>query len=491
MQAFSSLVLRRFLFVWLALCLVLEALFAPYEMNADTISYFDLADLIRSHQWHWVVNAYWHPGYPALLLLARTLLRVPLCGELLSARLLNLAIAVLFFLSVRFALHAAVELRQRQETTADWTGWQHIRIETLDVAAAGITMISITRELSPQSVRPDVLVETMMIMGVGFLVRVSARKDLWSFAGVGLFFGLGFLVKSVAFPVFLVALASLPIITTSIKATVRGMLICTLVFAAVAGPYIAALSMQKGRFCVGDSGRLGYAWYVDGADRFEQQKNDPSRYGRARGNLKHTSVQLLAAPPVYFFGTAMPGTEPQWLDPSYWNDGLDPRFDPRAEILVILSGVRIILQSFVMRPQYLLWFGAVAILGGRWKKSDFSARSAGPIFLLALAQIGMYLMVYTEPRYIANAVILVSLALIAFLRVPKGAIKQDAVAMCATMFLGMMLCSSFTDSLKNLKNQQRTEGRAIGAYNHAVFTAAQSLANHPGIRPGDTVACSG
>jgi hypothetical protein len=490
MQIFSSPVVRRSLFAVLGLCLVLEALFAPYDMNADSVSYLDLSDLIHAHQWHWVVNAYWHPGYPALLLLTRMVLGSSVQHELLAARLLNLAITGLLFLAIRFALRSAFELRQSVDSGAGEMGSESIRLETLDVAAAGFTLISVMRELSPRSVRPDVLLAALLVSGAAFLMRAGARRGVGSFAGLGICFGLGFLVKSIAFPLFLVALLLVFVVAGSVKSAVKGVLVAGLIFAALAGPYIGALSKQKGRFSAGDSGGLNYAWFVDGADRFELQKDDPSRYGLARGELKHTSVQLMKNPPIYFFG-AMPGTEPQWLDPSYWDDGLKPRFNLKAQMGETLSGMKIVVQYFVLRPQYALVFGVLALLGGRWRKGDFGRRGAGPVLLLGLAQVGLYLVVYTEPRYIANAVILALCVMLAFVRLPESEFGQDAAAICAVVFLSMLLCASFTDSLQNMRAEQRAEGRASGAYNRATFTAGESLASASGIAPGDTVACLG
>ena len=297
MQIFSSPAMRRSLFAVLAFCLALDALFAPYDMNADSVSYLDLADLIHARQWHWVVNAYWHPGYPALLLLSRTILRTSLQHELLAVRLLNLAIAGLLFLAVRFALNSAVELRHSLDPKGENNGWEPLRRETIGLLAVAVTLIGVLRELSMRAVRPDLLLAALLIAGGACLMRVGMRKGVAAYAGLGVCFGVGFLVKSVAFPVFLVTLLLLPVAAGSLKNAVKGIAVAGLIFAALAGPYIGALSKQKGRFSAGDSGGLNYAWYVDGADRFEQQKNDPSRYALAKGELKHTSVQILKEPP--------------------------------------------------------------------------------------------------------------------------------------------------------------------------------------------------
>jgi hypothetical protein len=481
----------RILFGLLGLCLVLEAIGSPYDMNADSVSYLDISDLIGLHQWHWVVNAYWHPGYPALLLFSRNVLRTSLQHELLAARLLNLVIAVFLFLAVRFAFHSAVELRkslhtgtERAETAPPWE-------ETGSFLAASVTLISVMREFGMRAVRPDVLLAVLLIGGAGFLMRVGARRNLASYAGLGVCFGLAFLVKSAAFPLFLVAVLLLPVVAGSMKHAAKGIVVAGLVFAVLAGPYIGALSKQKGRFSAGDSGGLNYAWFVDGADRFEQQKNDPSRYGLAKGELKHTSIQMLKTPPIYFFGTEMPGTEPQWFDPSYWNDGLKPHFNLKAEILEIKAGLVVVCQYFVLRPQYALLVAMLLMLGGRWRRSDFGWRGAGPVLLLLVAQVGMYLVVYTEPRYIASAVILAFVVLLAFVRLPQGGWEQPAAAACGALFLGMLLCMSFTESLQSMRNQQRTQGRMTGAYNRETFSAGESLAKAGVIHPGDTVACLG
>ena len=47
--------------------------FDPYAIDGDAVAYMDLADLIGAHRWAGVVNAYWHPLYPAMLLLGQRL----------------------------------------------------------------------------------------------------------------------------------------------------------------------------------------------------------------------------------------------------------------------------------------------------------------------------------------------------------------------------------------------------------------------------------
>ena len=40
----------------------------------------------------------------------------------------------------------------------------------------------------------------------------------------------------------------------------------------------------------------------------------------------HPTRQIMTHPPVFEFDGPVPGTYPPWTDPSYWNEGVHPRF---------------------------------------------------------------------------------------------------------------------------------------------------------------------
>ncbi len=44
-----------------------------YAVDGDAVAYMDIADLLQAHRWAGVVNAYWHPLYPLVLLAGRLL----------------------------------------------------------------------------------------------------------------------------------------------------------------------------------------------------------------------------------------------------------------------------------------------------------------------------------------------------------------------------------------------------------------------------------
>ena len=101
------------------------------------------------------------------------------------------------------------------------------------------------------------------------LLQCVATESLIYAPLMGLFFGLAYLTKSFAFVVALLSIArdvlfNLWLQRRKPSASSQQPRSHFIVFGAVAGPYIAALSKQKHRFDFGDSGALNYAWYVSG-----------------------------------------------------------------------------------------------------------------------------------------------------------------------------------------------------------------------------------
>jgi len=99
------------------------------------------------------------------------------------------------------------------------------------------------------------------------------------------------------------------------------------VFALVAGPWIAALSRAKNRITFGDVGKLSSAMMIDQIPQpFFWQGED------ATGTPKHPVRQLLSNPRLYEFATPVGGTYPPAYDTSYWMEGVRPHFSLRASL---------------------------------------------------------------------------------------------------------------------------------------------------------------
>ena len=171
---------------------------------------------------------------------------------------------------------------------------------------------------------PDMLVAAFVYLATGLLLRIHRRPgSWWSFVLLGLTLGLAYLTKSFMFPGSLIFLAAAAIIAARVKGGKVRLAVALAVFAATCVPFISALTLQRGRLTFGESGRLNYAWHVNGVRNRNWQGGPPEA-----GRPVHPSAQILAVPAVYEFARPTRVTYALWYDPSYWYEGVQIVFRP-------------------------------------------------------------------------------------------------------------------------------------------------------------------
>lgn len=475
-----------------AASLIGSGFFEAYASNADVTSYFDLADQIQSHHWTWVVNAYWNPLYPALLALARSAMHADVWHEMQAGRILNVATAFFVLLASAYFADSVLKLSlSRLDQGMTEAGLLRPSRSSILMASLLITFWLIVRNLSVNTVRPDLVLTFFLIVAFAALCNVLRTGSMLQFVLLGAAFGLAYLTKSVAFPVFAFTLLVLVVLGLRRRRFLPGILLTVLVFAAIAGPYIFALSKRTGHFSTGESGGDNYAWYVDGAARFEQQAGERETKGSAIDHLKHTSKELLTSPPVYFFGDWMPGTEPQWFDPSYWNAGLTPKFAFHRQISVLISNIEMLVRVCISNVQIFLPLALLFLLGGRWRLADWTVSGFGPIALIASALVGLYLIVLLEGRYVAPSFLVLAAGALAFSYIPARSSVRVALSYSLLILFAALVFTDIQSWMRSAREQKESQGTSRGAYNREMWTAAQALISQFGVNPGDTVACYG
>ena len=310
------------------------ALYDGYQIDGDAVAYMDIADLIRAHNWHAIVDGYWNPLYPAFLAIGQTIFHPTRYTELHAYYLVNFGIFLLEMLAVVAFTDALIKLRETATNTSLPFLLDSYTLRYLGVA---ILVICAQRELSMGKVRPDALLLAFLIFGVTALLRHFATSNLGYAALMGIALGLAYLTKSFAFLFTLLCILALVIFrlvwqrqaATRVAASALLALLC---FSIVAGPYIAALSKQKGRLDFGDSGSLNYVWYVSGTEKMHLQQDMTSSFGSADVNLKHPETRLLNAPATYSYKPFPYGTYPVWFDASFFNDHIKSRLDLQRQI---------------------------------------------------------------------------------------------------------------------------------------------------------------
>lgn len=498
--------LRRPLVAYLALLvpvMALAALYAPYNIDGDAVAYMDIADLLRAHQWAGAVNGYWHPLYPSLLAFAQSVLHPARTNELSAYYAVNY---VLFFAQAAAMLAfvtALVRLRARMAAAP-----MLLSVHALRFVGVALLVIATQRELSLANVRPDGLLQALLLAGMAAVMAALAAetsKAAFAFAATtGLCFGLAYLTKSFASLVALLAIAAMTLFAWRVlrrnllqSAALGTVALC--VFALIAGPYVAALSTQKHRLTFGDSGALNYAWYVGGTEKMHLEPWMTASFGSADVHLMHPEQQLLAPRTASGFGgvysyRALPwGTYPAWFDATYFNERIQPhirlgqlaRRDARNAVLV----VRYVLNH----PEPWLLLAVLVWLGASLRPAT-RERWWWPAVGLGLAMWGIYGLVNVEERYVTVAYFAVLLPVLAMLEAaPRSRVTPESLRSAATAAVLLLAVLALGETLRTALEQRRQEsgaGRSRGWQNPEMQAAAQGLAML-GVRPGDDIACLG
>ncbi len=516
---------RRLLLVYCVL-LVPVAWFAmrfdPYAVDGDAVAYMDLADLIGAHQWAGVVNAYWHPLYPAVLLLAQRLFHPSRLTELGACYKINFfifllqAAAVICFTTALWRLRESLASSKEEHLSLQReTGHPHAEVDKastsyllgmdgLRLLGLALVVIASQRELTLGKVRPDGLLQALLLFAFSGMLAVCRVEPLraqlgWA-AGTGLAFGFAYLTKSFAFLVALLSIASLIFFQRRIlrRGLLPALLTGTVAFACfgvVAGPYMAALSHQKHRLDFGDSGSLNYAWYVGGTEKFHLEPWMTGSFGSSDVHLLHPERQLLASPGVYSYKAQPYGTLPPWFDASFFNERIVTHIRLRQLLPRDARNAVLVLRYLLNHPEAWILLGLLIWMGARLRGNRRSfqelAFAASPVFL-GFAMWCIYGLVNVEERYVTAGYLLIILPLFAALRKKQTEASSSLpnMAAAAVALLALLAMGESGRVAAEERRQESLRGYHEGWQQTPLLEVARSL-QQMGVRPGDEVACIG
>jgi 4-amino-4-deoxy-L-arabinose transferase-like glycosyltransferase len=495
--------LRKLLIVYLLLLVPIGWLamkYEPFLLDGDAVSYMDIADLLHAHHWAGAVNGYWHPLYPAVLAFAQILFHPTRWSEIPAYYAANYAIFLLELVAMVLFVYALDRLRTR--TLSDSVPPLLSR-EALALFGCALIVIASQRELAMGLVRPDALLQALMLLAFATLLNALATESLIYAPLMGLFFGLAYLTKSFAFVVAVLSIGvmflfQLWLQRRALTRVLTNAVLALVVFGAVAGPYIAALSHQKHRFDFGDSGALNYAWYVGGVEKMHLEPWMTSSFGPATVHLIHPEQQLLAAPGIYSYRAEPYGTYPDWFDTTYFNERIIPHLNPPVLLHRDARNAVLVIRYLFNHPEAWILLALLIALGarlrfGNWRRDNFWL----PMILVGLAMWVLYGLVNVEERYVTLAYLAILLPIFAVLRVPQpeadefGTTPSSWLPSAATAMIVLLAFLAAGESLRLALEQRRYETPLPHPwYNAEMFGAAQSL-QQLGVQPGDEVACMG
>ena len=415
---------------WLVVFILgfVQAWATRYQIEADGISYLDIADKYLQRDWAAAVNAYWSPLYSWLLAAGMFTFRPSSYWEYPLVHLINFLVYLVAFGCFEFLLFQIIRY---QQAGTDHRGdgsflptwaWQSIGYVLFLWSSLFLITISV--------VTPDMVVAAFVFLLAGIMTWIRLHPERWTgFVCFGLALGAASLAKSVMFPLAFVFLTvCLLSLGNSRRAWPRLLMSC-LLFLLVCAPFILALHRAKNRWTFGDTGRLNYVWAVDGTEPAIHWQGQPP----GTGVPSHPTRKVFESPAVYEFKEPFKVTYPPWYDPSYWYEGAVSRSSPVGHLISpvrhLISPVRHLKVAgnvmlhfyavFINTPigMAILFTFLVLTLYSRPKVRQWIAGiTLWNILLLAIAALALYSLVLVETRYIGAFVVLLWLGLFSSVR---------------------------------------------------------------------------
>jgi len=482
------------------------ALWDAYQIDGDAVAYMDIGDLIRSHHWAGVINGYWNPLYPAALSVGHIVFHATRYPELHAYYMVNFGIFLLEMLAVVAFTDSIIRFRNIHTAVTEVSDTASFLLDryALRYLGVGLLVIASQRELSMGKVRPDALLQACLLFALAALMNHLATTYLRYAALMGIALGFAYLTKSFAFVFTLLCIFVLIVFRWiwqkhAPSRIAAAALLAGACFAIVAGPYIGALSHQKGRLDFSDSGSLNYAWYVGGTEKMHLQNDEPNLFGTSEVHLKHPEKVLMQDPLVVSYKQLPNGTYPDWFNPGFWNDQIKTHINPRGEIHAVSRNFVLVVRYLVNHPEAWILLAVMLLLGGRlrlgWRPSA-NAFWLVPL-LLGVGIFAIYGTVNIEERYVTIGYLAIVLPLFAALRnrqdsrhpvVPNS---SRAFAASALVFLlALLAVGESTRTIAEMRRQLSIARSPGGWYDADIFEAARGL-NALGVGPGDTIACIG
>ncbi len=405
-------------------------------IGADSIAYLDQGDAWLRGDWTTAVNALWSPLYPWLLGLTLHIFRPSPYQEFTVARLLNFVIYAGTLAAFAYCLRGLLGIRgthiifgredvstQPAATTNNAAhGW--LAPHTLLLLGYALFIWTSLQMNRVARSSPDMLVAALSYLATGLLLRMRAgpaRPRM--FALLGLVLGLGYLAKTIMFPLAFVWLACALYARKCPRRDAPRVLLALLIFLLIAGPFVVVLSRAQHRLTIGDSARLNYAWYVNRIMPFTHWQGETPD----GGTPAHPTRRIFVAPDVYEFAAPIQATYPPWYDPAYWYEGVRPHFNLRQQARAIARNSFLLLRYICYRFFLLTTLLGLALLfafSGRGRRLGHDVATYWLLSAPALVTCGLYLLINVEVRYLAPFVTLIALSLFAAVSLPAHKTRQ-------------------------------------------------------------------
>jgi hypothetical protein len=382
------------------------------SFQGDTISYLDMGDYFFAGDWRAILNGLWSPLFPFIHGLTRWFFKPAMHWEPTLFQLTNFilytftVLAFQFFWSQLFHLYKVLSQRKPQSPQSIFSenefwilGYAIFLFMHLDLMAF---------------MSPDMLLSAIVYLVVGLILNIKLRgPTLLRFSFLGLLLGVGFLAKAVMLPLAGVFLAAAVLPNLRQRFLLFYTLAASVAFAGVVSPYLYELSREKGHFTTGEAARLNYAWHVHDVP-FVHWQGEMTQLGKP----EHPPRQIFSSPLIYEFGTPVRGTYPPWYDPSYWEEGLQARFDVTDQLRALSRNLNQYLRALWAQNALIACVLVLLALRRDVRSTLHDFLNIWFLWLPPAIAFGLYGLIWVEHRYVSQFFVLFWAAALILVRLP-------------------------------------------------------------------------
>jgi len=453
------------------------------SMNADGIAYLDIGDAYFRADWTNAINAVWSPLYSWILGFANFVFKPSMQWEFPTVHIINFLIYLGALASFEFMWGnvRADETNDKSHRIPDWLWW------TLGYLLFVWTTLSL---IQIWSVTPDMLMAALVFLAAGVVSKIrSGEENNRIFLSLGLILGLGYLSKTFMFSVAFVFLGLAWLVQERTRASFLKTLLAAGIFLFVSLPFILLISESKGKFTIGEAGTVTYLRYVNGMP-FPHWQGNP-----LEGIIPtHPSRIIHRSPDIYEFGGQVGGTYPISTDPSYWYEGVEPRFDFRSLLVRLFASSLVYLELFFQKQGvFVACVMALYVMGQRQKYRFDEVLRRWALSIPAIIAFILYGMVLVQGRYVGVFVLLFWTDLLSNIRLAKTANNKlwlNALSMIASVGLLTNILMFNLDGFNRLNPSLEVVSSEQSAPPAKPLAVAKAL-NELGINPGDEVGVIG
>jgi len=333
------------------------------------------------------------------------------------------------------------------------------------------------------SLSPDMIAMALVLALVGLILRIKRTGgSTLTFVWFGVLSALCYLAKAALLSTVVISFVTVLILLWSrSRILLRPAAIMIGCSALIAGPFVAGISRKEGKFSLGESGRLNYAWEISGAHRLIHWQREPSDIGTP----KHPTSLVVTSPKTFTFAEPIVATYPPWYSPSYWYDGIQAKVRFKRQLWVFIVNASVAVYLLVRSPVLLPTVGLILFTGiGSWWR-----RITGlwPALVPVIAGLAVYSLVFLERRYVNPYLVIIWMSSLAAIRIRAKWLKTwapRAISIFALIFVAGFARATLVGSLK-AAFQDLVHGREqVPNLNYLLAQRLRELGLHPGDKVG-------